>query len=185
MKDAGFRFCVESALVREIRRPRKCPRLARLTTNPNAFLRGNYDVVIEALATIEPARTLIARLLEAPKVQAAPEAPEAPETLELAKESTAIVLSPTLGRDLAPWRVGRVAVARQSGSFAWVSRGGARMRRRRSSFCGVTGWRRARATERDRRRWLQLQHAMRAEIERTIFVIVRTHRINCYAVRAI
>ena len=31
--------------------------------DPSAFLRGNYDVVIEALDTVEPARTLVARLL--------------------------------------------------------------------------------------------------------------------------
>ena len=38
-------------------------RPARLTSNPSAFLRGNYDVVIEALDAVEPARTLVARLL--------------------------------------------------------------------------------------------------------------------------
>lgn len=35
----------------------------RITANPSAFLRGNYDVVIEALGAVEPARTLVSRLL--------------------------------------------------------------------------------------------------------------------------
>ena len=33
------------------------------TTNPAAFLRGRYDVVIEALGDVEPARTIVSRLL--------------------------------------------------------------------------------------------------------------------------
>ena len=44
-------------------RLRRCPKPARLTSNPSAFLRGNYDVVVEALDAVEPARTLVARLL--------------------------------------------------------------------------------------------------------------------------
>ena len=63
MADAGVRFHVEQALVRDIAKARQCPKPGRITTNPQAFLRGNYDVVIDALDTIEPARTLIARLL--------------------------------------------------------------------------------------------------------------------------
>jgi len=63
LKASGLRFRVLGALVRDIDRPRRCPKPARLTTNPAAFLRGNYDVVIEALGTIEPARTIVARLL--------------------------------------------------------------------------------------------------------------------------
>lgn len=60
---AGVRFKVEQALVRDVARSRNCPRPDRLTSNPSAFLRGHYDVVIEALGTVEPARTLVARLL--------------------------------------------------------------------------------------------------------------------------
>ena len=60
---AGVRFKVEQALVRDVSRPRHCPKPDRLTSNPSAFLRGHYDVVIEALGTVEPARTLVARLL--------------------------------------------------------------------------------------------------------------------------
>ena len=60
---AGLRFHVEQALVRDLEKPRKCPKPGRLTTNASAFLRGRYDVVIDALAGVEPARTLVARLL--------------------------------------------------------------------------------------------------------------------------
>jgi len=60
---AGLRFHVEQALVRDLAKPRRCPTPARITTDPLAFLRGNYDVVVEALAQVEPARTLVAKLL--------------------------------------------------------------------------------------------------------------------------
>ncbi len=60
---AGIRFHVEHALVRDVAKARRCPRPGRLTSNPSAFLRGQYDVVIDALDAIEPARTLVARLL--------------------------------------------------------------------------------------------------------------------------
>ena len=60
---AAIRFHVEQALVRDAAKARRCPRPPRVTTNPNAFLRGNYDVVVEALDAVEPARTLVARLL--------------------------------------------------------------------------------------------------------------------------
>jgi homoserine dehydrogenase len=60
---AGIRFRIEQALVRDVDKLRRCPKPARLTSHPSAFLRGNYDVVVEALDTIEPARTLVARLL--------------------------------------------------------------------------------------------------------------------------
>ncbi len=63
LRTGGVRFRVVSALVRDVERPRRCPRPSRLTTNPEAFLRGHYDVVIEALGTIEPARTIVARVL--------------------------------------------------------------------------------------------------------------------------
>ena len=60
---AGIRFRVDQALVRDMARSRNCPTPARITANPSAFLRGNYDVVVEALDAVEPARTLVARLL--------------------------------------------------------------------------------------------------------------------------
>ncbi|MFM8534819.1 MAG: hypothetical protein ACKOEC_14740, partial [Acidimicrobiia bacterium] len=59
----GLRFQVEQALVRDVSKPRRCTGPGRLTSNPSAFLRGQYDVVIDALDRVEPARTLVARLL--------------------------------------------------------------------------------------------------------------------------
>ena len=63
LKDAGLKFRVVGALVRDIDKPRRCLKPSRLTTNPAAFLRGNYDVVVEALGTVEPARSIVRRLL--------------------------------------------------------------------------------------------------------------------------
>ena len=60
---AGIRFHVDHALVRDTSKPRHCPKLARITNDASAFLRGQYDVVVDALDAVEPARTLIARLL--------------------------------------------------------------------------------------------------------------------------
>lgn len=60
---AGLRFHVEQALVRDVGKARSCPPPGRITADPSAFLRGNYDVVIEALGTIEPARAVVSRLL--------------------------------------------------------------------------------------------------------------------------
>jgi homoserine dehydrogenase len=60
---AGLRFQVAQALVRDVDKVRNCPKPDRLTANPESFLRGNYDVVIDALDAAEPARTLVARLL--------------------------------------------------------------------------------------------------------------------------
>lgn len=60
---AGVRIHIEQALVRDRSKPRACPSPGRLTTNQAAFLRGHYDVVIEALDDVEPARTLVSRLL--------------------------------------------------------------------------------------------------------------------------
>ena len=62
LHDSGLRFKVVGALVRDVDKPRRCAR-PRLTSNPAAFLRGNYDVVIEALGTIEPARSIVSRVL--------------------------------------------------------------------------------------------------------------------------
>ena len=63
LRAAGLDVRIVGALVRDISRPRRCLKPPRLTTNPAAFLRGNYDVVIEALGDIEPARTIVSRLL--------------------------------------------------------------------------------------------------------------------------
>jgi homoserine dehydrogenase len=60
---AGLRFHLEHALVRDVNKSRRCPKPARLTANVSAFLRGNYDVAVEALDAVEPARTIVARLL--------------------------------------------------------------------------------------------------------------------------
>lgn len=60
---AGLRFRIEHALVRDLARHRHCPRPARLTDSTAAFLRSRYDVVIESLGRVEPARTLVSRLL--------------------------------------------------------------------------------------------------------------------------
>src|SRR5262245_5516862 len=62
LRDAGLKFRIAGALVRDVDKPRRCVR-PRLTNNPSAFLRGNYDVVIEAIGTIEPARSLVRRCL--------------------------------------------------------------------------------------------------------------------------
>lgn len=61
--NAGLRFRIEQALVRDVAKSRRCRKPPRLTSNPSAFMRGEYDVVVEALDAIEPARTLVARLL--------------------------------------------------------------------------------------------------------------------------
>ena len=63
LREAGYKFKIVGALVRDVDKPRRCVRPPRMTSNPSAFLRGNYDVVIEALGTIEPARTIVSRLL--------------------------------------------------------------------------------------------------------------------------
>jgi homoserine dehydrogenase len=59
----GWGFRVAAALVRDTARARQAPRPAVVTDDPSAFLRGRYDVVIEALGDITPARRLVARLL--------------------------------------------------------------------------------------------------------------------------
>jgi homoserine dehydrogenase len=60
---AGIRFHVEQALVRDLEKARRCPTPGRVTANAAAFVRGHYDVVIDALVGVEPARTLVARFL--------------------------------------------------------------------------------------------------------------------------
>jgi homoserine dehydrogenase len=63
LRERGLAFRIDAALVRDPQRVRRCPPVPRITNNPEAFLRGRYDVVIEALGGTEPARTLVARLL--------------------------------------------------------------------------------------------------------------------------
>lgn len=63
LRDAGVRFRVVGALVRDLEKPRRCNRPPRVTTNASAFLRGSYDVVVEALGSVEPARSIVSRLL--------------------------------------------------------------------------------------------------------------------------
>jgi homoserine dehydrogenase len=63
LREAGYRVQIAGALVREIDKPRRCLRPARVTTNPSAFLRGTYDVVVEALGGVEPAQSIVRRLL--------------------------------------------------------------------------------------------------------------------------
>ena len=60
---AGLRFHMEGALVRDLAKSRNSPSSSRLTADAAAFFRGTYDVVIEALDTVEPARTLVGELL--------------------------------------------------------------------------------------------------------------------------
>ena len=60
---AGLRFHVERALVRDPGKPRTSVDQALVTADAATFLRANYDVVVEALDAVEPARTLVARLL--------------------------------------------------------------------------------------------------------------------------
>ena len=60
---AGYHFHVEQALVRDAAKTRRCPAPASVTADASTFLRGDYDVVIEALDGAEPARTLVSRLL--------------------------------------------------------------------------------------------------------------------------
>jgi homoserine dehydrogenase len=61
---SAIRFRVLSALVRDVDRPRACLRPPCVTNDADAFLREDYDVVIEALGPVEPARTIVSRVLE-------------------------------------------------------------------------------------------------------------------------
>ena len=59
----GVAVSIECALVRDVAKRRRAPGVARITDNAEAFLRGRYDVVIDALAGREPAATMAARAL--------------------------------------------------------------------------------------------------------------------------
>jgi homoserine dehydrogenase len=90
LRVAGYRVRVVGALVRDVSKRRRCPRLARITSNAAAFLRGDYDVVVEALGTVQPARSIVSRLLGRgiPVVTANKElvAAHGPELVALAKQ---------------------------------------------------------------------------------------------------
>ena len=59
----GAVLSLECALVRDPARPRRASRVARVTTNVEAFLRGRYDVVIDALPGRDAAADVVARVL--------------------------------------------------------------------------------------------------------------------------
>ncbi|MBI4477778.1 MAG: homoserine dehydrogenase [Acidobacteria bacterium] len=64
LKTRGLQFKIDGALVRDPARPRRCPLVRHVTNDPELFLRGRYDLVVEVLGGVEPARTLIARFLD-------------------------------------------------------------------------------------------------------------------------
>jgi homoserine dehydrogenase len=59
---SGLAVVFERALVRDVRRPGR-PNVP-LVDDPPAFLAGDYDLVVEALGGVEPARSLVVALLE-------------------------------------------------------------------------------------------------------------------------
>ena len=61
--DHGLAITIEGALVRDVTKPRRAPGVARVTSNAEAFLRGRYDVVIDALAGCDPAASIVGRVL--------------------------------------------------------------------------------------------------------------------------
>jgi homoserine dehydrogenase len=63
LRHAGYRVRIAGALVRDLDKPRRCLKPSRITTNPSAFLRGNYDVVVEALGDVALAHNIVRRLL--------------------------------------------------------------------------------------------------------------------------
>jgi homoserine dehydrogenase len=63
LRHAGYRVSIAGALVRDIDKPRRCLKPSRITTNPSAFLRGNYDVVVEALGDVALAYSIVRRVL--------------------------------------------------------------------------------------------------------------------------
>lgn len=63
LRRRGFAIAIDCALVRDVAKPRRCPRVARVTNNVEAFMRGRYDAVIDALAGAEPAGAIAGRLL--------------------------------------------------------------------------------------------------------------------------
>lgn len=63
LREQGLALSIDCALVRDVAKPRRAPKPARLTTNVEAFLRGRYDVVIDTLPGREPAGTIAGRVL--------------------------------------------------------------------------------------------------------------------------
>ena len=63
LRRRGMALSIESALVRDVAKRRQCPKVPRITNNVEAFMRGRYDVVIDALAGCDPAGTIAGRLL--------------------------------------------------------------------------------------------------------------------------
>lgn len=63
LRGQGLAMSIECAFVRDVAKPRRAPKPARLTSNAEAFLRGRYDVVIDVLPSREPAATLVGRIL--------------------------------------------------------------------------------------------------------------------------
>ncbi|MDQ3171610.1 MAG: homoserine dehydrogenase [Acidobacteriota bacterium] len=61
--EQGIAITIEGALVRDVSKPRRAPGVARVTSNVEAFLRGRYDVVIDALAGCDPAASIVGRVL--------------------------------------------------------------------------------------------------------------------------
>ncbi|MGH9312353.1 MAG: homoserine dehydrogenase [Vicinamibacterales bacterium] len=60
---SGLALIFERALVRDVNRPGRPPNIP-LVDHPHAFLAGDYGLVVEALGGVEPARSLVAALLE-------------------------------------------------------------------------------------------------------------------------
>ena len=63
LKQAGLRFRIAGALVRDVDRVRQCPAFPGVTADPAVFMDGRHDLVIEALGGLEPARTLVTQVL--------------------------------------------------------------------------------------------------------------------------
>lgn len=64
LTNLGLRIDPIACLVRDASRPRRSPVPTRVLDNPAEFLRGEYDVVVEVLGGVEPARSLVTSLLE-------------------------------------------------------------------------------------------------------------------------
>ena len=63
LREHGLAVSIECALVRDVAKPRRAPKIGRVTSNAEAFLRGRYDVVIDVLPGREPAATIVGRVL--------------------------------------------------------------------------------------------------------------------------
>lgn len=61
---SGVSLAFERALVRDVNRPGRPQSGVPLVDDPHVFLAGEYDLVVEALGGVEPARALVTTLLE-------------------------------------------------------------------------------------------------------------------------